>query len=78
MTSSGGMGLGRGKVFPAYFAVNVGRRGLLSMHPDEKHALNIAFQLMIIYLDELIDAGAPKDLSERHSYTRVYNGKKSK
>ena len=78
MTSSGGMGLGRGNVFLAYYVTLVGAKGSLSMHPDEKHALNIAFQLMLIHLDELIDAGAPKDLSDRHSYTRVYNGKKSK
>ena len=70
--------MGRGNVFPVYFADHVLTRGLLSVSPDEKHALDVAFQLMLKHLDELIDKGATKDLTERHSYTRVYHGKISK
>ena len=62
MTLSRGRGLGRGNVSPAYFVGNVGTRGFLSMHPDEKHALDVALQLVLRYLDVLIDKGKPKNL----------------
>ena len=87
LTSSGGMGLGRGNVFPVYCVGIVFKRGLLSMRPDKEfvtkeyritNSTYFALQFVLDNLDALIDSGKYKDLTERHSYTRVYHGKTSK